>query len=1350
MDPINSGTSAEDTTQVQPTPAPSADGYREAAETAQEQEKEQGFFTQLGEFFSNAFDPDGQDQQNLDITKQIYEGLGGEVDEEKFQEAKELIPTVEETEAKMAEVPIIGKPMVAIAGGMQDGVMLPFTGLAGLANEEATWDNRPAVIKDDLFAETIYDITKIMTPMLLLRNPMAGLGIGAVGSRIIETGIETASVDSADDLIGGRTAAEAWGKTYGAIIGNEEAGIQLTRDLIEGNKASVQPFLRTWAFLQNYAINAGGEKAFESLGLVFKKLWKNIADVKVPAEEVAAATGKSTDEVVSELGDIKQPEYSPDLEPDEAVNANTIGLNPTAGNNVNESAVMKKLMAEARGEGLDPEDPANYFYNWASLASEEETVAAIKTAFLGKQALEPGSVARARVIAKSARFILDNFKSGQSKEEMLQSFIELSDLTDEVAEFVSKNPDSFLTKDMLARQAKMEEYFENFMNLPISTENGVVGIAVSRYMAEQGGLQLRNVAEQIALKAEKGLPYDHLVDNVLIPNQKFLRVALAPLRRAKRQFYLMGEAQQQETFADLQRALGEDPTYIKNEFNVSKELQDTQRKNPGLKVDGKRITITDIEGAGDIEIDTLEQIWGLTKSSAQAKQIFELAMDNIRFGDPGKTIDNLNLTSNIIKEAIKDKEGFKRYFYNVVALGQLGTQTNAVGATVFRQALEPLALMAAGINPLVKSSKAEDAVYGMGMFLGGMAQVRNSFRAGRRAYSTNTPSSGNTRAFGANYTSNLVKELNQIKELHMKDYLARQEAGENVFETYARWIGDRSREIAYSNPANIPTRLLMAGDEAAKVTTGAQHAWGRALVRLANEPTWNPKQWMDQIKAEEAKIFKGPAWKGEITDKAVRLAGERQTLQEPFQKDMDPNWIEGWFKAQQTSNTISPVNMLFNAFPRVAYRGIEQEYVENLAGALPGSVRNRLSRKLKAIYNDPDPTVRLQLEGQKSLAQLVLFSTVMGGMISKSSTIENALGFEIPNIDIVGDKIVVEGQDVDYAIETGKFSPAQIMIALVGNLNEAFITGKTSEQDWASQMIFFGQLTLADIIDRNVLQGQQKFARLVDVDSKSWAKNVFGWLWDYVSPGLIREIAQVASPYEPIGEVRTTRADEIRSEIGRQSLGNANSTKLFDYYAPEKTNNPKPRVPTLNTDPSTGEARMSSLFSMFWPGRVTAERFNDPVFRMFTKSDFILNRGYIRTIGTMELTAPQQSTLSRALQGPLYKALAKFEKQDYPKLMKRYKKIVDAQGSGSDEAQAFMRDQIRSKITSVHYKVKNEAIRATPELINDPAIQEALEQQQEFNEGLQSNVPRSGLYATAANQSTELASQVRQILDIPS
>ena len=539
----------------------------------------------------------------------------------------------------------------------------------------------------------------------------------------------------------------------------------------------------------------------------------------------------------------------------------------------------------------------------------------------------------------------------------------------------------------------------------------------------------------------------------------------------------------------------------------------------------------------------------------------------------------------------------------------------------------------------------------------------------------------------------------------------------------------------------------MAGDEAAKVTTAAQHSWGRALVNLSERGEWNPKQMLAQIKLEESKIFKGPAWKGEITDKQVKLAGERQTLQEPFQKDMDPNFLEGYFKAQQTANKMSIVNVLFNAFPRIAYRTIEQEYVENLAGSLPGSARNRLSRKLKAIYSNPNPTVRRQLEGQKSLAQLVWFSTWASSIFAGASYVKNSLGIEIPQIEMYGDKLMVEGEDLDYAIETDKYSPAQIMIAINGNINEAFISGKTSEQDWASKMIYLAQLTLGDIIDRNVLQGNQTFSRIVDVSSPAWAKNTFGWLWDFTSPDLVREAAMVLQPYEPVGDVRTSRTREVLGEGARGQLANAQNPALFDFYAPEKRENPKPRVPTLSADPNPTEARLSVLASMFVPGRVTGERFYDPVFEMFRETDFQLNRSFIRTIGTVELDAMQQTELSRALQGPLYKELLRFQQKEYPKLLKKYKQIVDKQGAGSDTAVEFLRDKIRSRITNIHYKVKDTVIKRTPALINDPVIKEALEARDEFNESISSN--RQGMYQTAANQSTELASQVKNILDIP-
>ena len=69
----------------------------------------------------------------------------------------------------------------------------------------------------------------------------------------------------------------------------------------------------------------------------------------------------------------------------------------------------------------------------------------------------------------------------------------------------------------------------------------------------------------------------------------------------------------------------------------------------------------------------------------------------------------------------------------------------------------------------------------MGMFLGGMWHAKSAFKAGMQSMKTNIPVSGNTRYFERSYSSNLVKELRELKELHHRDFLARQEAGENVF-----------------------------------------------------------------------------------------------------------------------------------------------------------------------------------------------------------------------------------------------------------------------------------------------------------------------------------------------------------------------------------------------------------------------------------------------------------------------------------------------------------------------------------------------------------------------------------------
>ena len=130
--------------------------------------------------------------------------------------------------------------------------------------------------------------------------------------------------------------------------------------------------------------------------------------------------------------------------------------------------------------------------------------------------------------------------------------------------------------------------------------------------------------------------------------------------------------------------------------------------------------------------------------------------------------------------------------------------------------------------------------------------------------------------------------------------------------TTARWVGDRSREFAYTRFANLPTRSLMAGDEAAKLTTGAQHAWGRALVNLSQRKEWRPEQMLAQIKLEEEKIFKGPVWKGEIADQQVKAASERQTLQQKLDPELDNNAIAEFFLGQQkqTMYLLSTVSLM--------------------------------------------------------------------------------------------------------------------------------------------------------------------------------------------------------------------------------------------------------------------------------------------------------------------------------------------------------------------------------------------------------------------------------------------------------
>ena len=103
-----------------------------------------------------------------------------------------------------------------------------------------------------------------------------------------------------------------------------------------------------------------------------------------------------------------------------------------------------------------------------------------------------------------------------------------------------------------------------------------------------------------------------------------------------------------------------------------------------------------------------------------------------------------------------------------------------------------------------------------------------------------------------------------------------------------------------------------------------------------------------------------------------------------------------------------------------------------------------MSRKLKGIYNDQNPTEDLAARRSEISCTTCHVTGFMGTMISTTAAVKNALGVEIPEINVVGDQLIVEGEDFDYAIESGKFSPAQILMAIITTQTKLCFTGKSS------------------------------------------------------------------------------------------------------------------------------------------------------------------------------------------------------------------------------------------------------------------------------------------------------------------
>ena len=383
------------------------------------------------------------------------------------------------------------------------------------------------------------------------------------------------------------------------------------------------------------------------------------------------------------------------------------------------------------------------------------------------------------------------------------------------------------------------------------------------------------------------------------------------------------------------------------------------------------------------------------------------------------------------------------------------------------------------------------------------------------------------------------------------------------------------------------------------------------------------------------------------------------------------------------------------------------------------------------------------------MAQVIGAGSGVAVALAMASSDKEVFGYKLPKVSF-GDsgELLIEGEDYDVAIETGKFAPATVYLSLMGNVMSAFMAGKTSENGLVDGLLTLTNGLLSDIINRPMTAGQQKFGRIVDTDSPNWGANMFGFLWDFITPGAIKEIADMIQPYETVQDVRTFPGQQILSQGAKQGFNNIQNPEVADIYAPAKKTRGKPKVYSADQGDETLQ-RLATFGSYFWPGRVSPRRHFDPVMQEMEKYKYSVNPAYLREIYRVELDANQQSALSFAVQGNLYKALDTYVKgNDHKQLVKQHELAVDKLGKNSDQAKRI-KSLIFNNFNTIHRNVKRDAIVETG-LYKDERIKDALENAQLFDEQASGPISpeRQGMYAQAAKQDTPLAQQVRNILDI--
>ena len=1321
---------------------------QQVAETAKRAEKPEGFVTQAGQAIEgvvNVLNPMNYAANLIDAGQAVLGAANAEdtLAGEFLQSAGEIFKTQQELDAErtaqiqkiqtgdtegipegqVAYAEISPKVDAIVSGGAQTPY-LPLTLAGRLAGQDTSWTNKPASISDDdPLADTIFEITKVLAPTLVLA-PLTG-GMSVPAGLAVESAVETIGQTSAEDMVAGRTVAAKFGELYDAMgldLGYEN-GSDLTRDLIEGKTPAAQALLAVWGFGQNYGINWSAGKLMQLFGGAVKPIFTRGNDW------IASKLGKNIDEVDEALVNIKDPEYTPVNEPSEVITPTTSVPTATSpkGSVLNDSGLLQRLLRDIEGLPDIERVPGEFFTDWTALSNAESIQQALQKAFQDIPAFELGEAELRDVQRQTLKWLINN----------------RSLLSDDLAQFMMNFKDDF-TIDVGSGAHRipfdgLDEYMRKYLRMDyggLGTGNlkaGYVGIAVSRYVLEDLGYRMQKLATQMDDMFQRGEDITPMMRDAFLPLENFVQTFAHPFRHAKRDWFLRGEAQQKDLLSRLDGTADD-------LYRVETELDD--------------LSVMNIDGVPTKT--TIADLWEAAQNGDEKSlKTLKTYIRNLAYGDPAKVIADNEISTKIIREQLMKKNANEKFFYNGMMLGQWATQVNAAVPTVFRQIFEPLAL-AASPNPLIGPA---ERMYAIGQFYGGARYMGQAWQALFRALDTNKPAAGYAK-YTNNYSSDLLKEVAAIRRYHTRLQIQMQEEGAPIWERLSAQMWGYWQTANYHPAMNLPTRGLMATDEAARVTAGVQVASGRAM-RDAHLGKIKPDQIEAQTKAYFKQIFNGPPSAANIKDPEVKAVADRITMQTPLKVDEDTSLLGRYFAAEDAAAKLDPVHRFFSPFTRVAADQIEQEFMA-MTGQVPGAqaligAADKLGwygkitpyKKYQKMYESADATQKLQLESQLALAQWLTMSTVatvvMGGKITGSDVRPG----EPANSIIVPAPWTRKGE---IAVPYSKFSPYGVVLNNVANWVRAVETGAWSHERYGTAIagLVFGYATYG--LQRSILQGQQQLQKVLDVANfEPWMISMGDVVTSAFTPGIGRELGELINPEKTIKQDRTTPVNQFLSGLAEKGVRSFYAPPMYDIYAKKKSD-PEGRA-AMQEGGNGFQKRMSVLLNMLYPGNITETDYSDPVQSMMRAVGYEQNRNLTDRIYGTYLNQEQQSKLRYEMQGLLYNNLNEYMRRDYMYKGKavgkwaKYKRLLKEAGPDATETTNQLA-KILSDLEDIHFKTKLEAA-ARAGFGDDPILRDNIEKaRMERLKPEISSAGRQGLYAQAAQQDNPLARQVRDILDI--